>query len=47
MSQTRATGWWDAERDGIALRRRTNGDAVMPMPAMDGAAGPAIHPVDK
>ena len=30
-------GWWAVERDGTALRRWTDGDAVLPLPAMDGA----------
>jgi hypothetical protein len=29
-------GWWAVERDGAALRRWTNGAAVLPLPAMDG-----------
>jgi hypothetical protein len=24
-------GWWAVERDGVALRRWTNGDAVLPL----------------
>ena len=33
-----ARGWWAPERDGIALRRWTDGDAVLPLPAMLGLA---------
>ena len=33
-----AHGWWAPERDGIALRRWTDGDAVLPLPAMQGLA---------
>jgi Hint domain len=29
-------GWWAVERDGSTLRRWTDGDAVLPLPAMDG-----------
>ena len=29
-------GWWAVERDGRAMRRWTDGDAVLPLPAMDG-----------
>ena len=29
-------GWWAVERDGMALRRWTNGDAVLPLPAFSG-----------
>ena len=32
-------GWWSVERDGVAMRRHTNGDAVLPLPA---ASGPVI-----
>jgi hypothetical protein len=31
-------GWWDAEGTGSTLRRWTNGDAVVPLPATDGPA---------
>jgi hypothetical protein len=31
-------GWWDIERDGIAMRRWTNGAAVLPLPAFEGLA---------
>jgi hypothetical protein len=30
-------GWWAVEREGIALRRWTDGDAVLPLPTLDGA----------
>jgi hypothetical protein len=30
-------GWWAVERAGTALCRWTGGDAVLPLPAMDGA----------
>ena len=30
------SGWWAAERDGTALRRWTDGNAVLPLPAVDG-----------
>ena len=33
-----ATGWWAVERDGVALRRWTDGDAVLPLPATGGAS---------
>jgi hypothetical protein len=29
-------GWWAVERNGIALRRWTNGNAVLPLPACNG-----------
>jgi hypothetical protein len=29
-------GWHVVERDGIALRRWTSGDAVLPLPALSG-----------
>ena len=29
-------GWWTAEQDGTALRRWTAGDAVLPLPPIDG-----------
>jgi hypothetical protein len=31
-------GWWAVEKSGIALRRWTNGDAVLPLPAFSGPA---------
>jgi Hint domain len=33
-----ATGWWAVERDGTALGRWTDGDAVLPLPATSGAS---------
>jgi hypothetical protein len=38
-----AKGWWAVERDGVMLSRWTNGDAVLPLPAMDGDALLEIH----
>jgi hypothetical protein len=38
-----AKGWWAIEQDGIALRRWTNGEAVLPLPTMDGEALLEIH----
>jgi hypothetical protein len=32
------TGWWAVERDGSALRRWTDGNAVLPLPPFDGWA---------
>ena len=29
-------GWWAVERDGTALRRWTNGDALLPLPSYSG-----------
>jgi hypothetical protein len=31
-------GWWRVQRDGIALRRWTNGDAVLLLPTFRGQA---------
>jgi hypothetical protein len=31
-----AEGWWAVERDGQAMGRWTDGDAVLPLPAMSG-----------
>jgi hypothetical protein len=31
-------GWWAVEKNGIALRRWTDGDAVLPLPALSGPA---------
>jgi hypothetical protein len=36
-------GWWDVERDGHALRRWTNGEAVLPLPTVSGPALLEIH----
>ena len=37
------TGWWAIERDGMALRRWTDGDAVLPLPPLRGAALLEMH----
>ena len=29
-------GWWAVERNGVAMRRWTNGEAVLPLPALHG-----------
>jgi hypothetical protein len=46
-------GWWDIERDGQMMSRWTDGDAVVPLPKMDGhvmlevhLAGEMIYAVD-
>src|SRR4051794_27769651 len=31
-------GWWTVERNGLELRRWTNGDAVLPLQPTDGPA---------
>jgi hypothetical protein len=31
-------GWWDVERNGLSMRRWTDGAAVLPLPAFDGPA---------
>jgi hypothetical protein len=36
-------GWWDIERDGQMMSRWTNGDAVAPLPAMDGPVMLELH----
>jgi Hint domain/FG-GAP-like repeat len=36
-------GWWDIERDGQVMSRWTNGDAVVPLPAMDGHVMLEVH----
>jgi hypothetical protein len=36
-------GWWDIERDGQMMSRWTNGDAVVPLPAMDGPIMLELH----
>ena len=38
-----AKGWWAVERDGQATSRWTNGEAVLPLPAMHGDAMLEIH----
>ena len=30
------TGWWDIEQDGQIMSRWTDGEAVVPLPAMSG-----------
>ena len=32
------TGWWDVEREGLAMRRWTDGNAVLSLPATSGAS---------
>ena len=36
-------GWWAVEQDGTALRRWTNGDAVLPLPPLGGPTMLEIH----
>ena len=36
-------GWWGVERDGQAISRWTDGDAVLPLPAMNGHVMLEIH----
>jgi hypothetical protein len=36
-------GWWGIERDGQMISRWTNGDAVLPLPAMDGPVMLELH----
>jgi hypothetical protein len=36
-------GWWDIERDGQAMSRWTNGDAVVPLPKMAGPVMLELH----
>jgi hypothetical protein len=38
-----ATGWWAVERDGQAMARWTDGDATVPLPAIDGNGLLEIH----
>jgi hypothetical protein len=38
-----AAGWWAVERDGQAISRWTDGEAVLPLPAMHGGAMLEIH----
>jgi hypothetical protein len=35
---TLSRGWWDIERNGIAMRRWTDGAAVLPLPVFNGLA---------
>jgi hypothetical protein len=32
------TGWWDVEREGLAMRRWTDGNAVLSLPTTSGAS---------
>jgi len=41
------TGWWAVERDGGAMRRWTDGDAVLPLPAIDENVALEIHLADE
>ena len=36
-------GWWDIERDGQMMNRWTDGDAVVPLPKMDGHVMLEVH----
>jgi hypothetical protein len=36
-------GWWAIERDGQMMSRWTNGDAVLPLPVVDGSAMLELH----
>ena len=36
-------GWWAVERDGQAMSRWTDGEAVLPLPAMSGHVMLEIH----
>jgi hypothetical protein len=36
-------GWWDIEHDGQVMSRWTNGDAAVPLPAMDGQVMLEVH----
>jgi hypothetical protein len=36
-------GWWAVERDGQMMSRWTDGEAVLPLPAMRGNVMPEIH----
>jgi hypothetical protein len=36
-------GWWDIERDGQMMSRWTDGDAVIPLPKMDGHVMLELH----
>ena len=38
-----ADGWWAVERDGLAMSRWTDGEAVVPLPAMRGNTLLEIH----
>ena len=36
-------GWWAVERDGQTMSRWTDGEAVLPLPAMRGGAMLEVH----
>ncbi len=36
-------GWWRPERSGVAIARWTNGDAMLPLPAVNGPAMLEVH----
>ena len=36
-------GWWDIEYDGAMMSRRTDGDAMLPLPSMRGPGMLEIH----
>jgi hypothetical protein len=36
-------GWWGVERNGQMMSRWTDGDAVVPLPAMDGPVMLELH----
>jgi hypothetical protein len=36
-------GWWDIERDGQVMSRWTDGDAIVPLPAMNGPVMLELH----
>jgi hypothetical protein len=38
-----AKGWWAIERDGVAMLRWTDGDAVVPLPVMEGDVLLELH----
>ena len=38
-----ACGWWDIEYDGAMMSRRTDGDAMLPLPSMRGPGMLEIH----
>jgi hypothetical protein len=38
-----AQGWWDVERDAMVMRRWTDGEAVLPLPALSGPTILEVH----
>ncbi len=36
-------GWWTVDREGLMMRRWTDGEAVLPLPPMRGAAMLEVH----